>query len=177
MGNYLRMTDVNKVKALLELGWSHRKIARELGVHRTTVARYDRERGSKPTNPLTGSVELQNRPNPLTGSEIEMPTSGPDSLCAPHHDFIAASVKRGLTAQRIWLDLVEERGFTGAYASVQRYVRRIRVQRPELSDVLEHPPGQEAQIDFFRSTALALDGEGKWRRPWVMRMKLLPARL
>ncbi len=172
MGNYLRMADISKIEALLELGWTYRRIARELGVHRTTVARHDRERRSKPTNPITGSVDLEKRPNPITGFEIEMPTSGPDSLSAPHHDFIAAGVKRGLTAQRIWLDLVEERGFSGGYASVQRYVRRIRVQRPEVADVMEHPPGQEGQIDFFRSAALVLDGEGKWRRSWVMRMTL-----
>ena len=161
MGNYLQMADVSKIGALLELGWTYRRVARELGVHRTTVARYDRDRRSKPTNPLTGSVDLENRPNPLAGFEIEMPSTGPDSLSAPHHDFIAAGVKRGLTAQRIWLDLVEERGFTGSYTSVQRYVPRIRVQRPGVADVMEHPPGQEA-LCGFPHRASSPGGCSKW---------------
>jgi len=101
-----------------------------------------------------------------------MPVSGPGSQALPHQDFIAGRVKAGLGAQRIWLDLVEERGYTGGYLTVQRYVRRIRLQRPEVADVMEHPPGEEGQIDFFRSTALVLDREGRSRRPWVMRMTL-----
>jgi hypothetical protein len=57
-----------------------------------------------------------------------MPTSGPTSTARVHHEFIAAGLKRGLTAQRIWQDLVEERAYTGGYLTVQRYVRRIHDQ-------------------------------------------------
>lgn len=31
MGNYLKMADVQHIKALLELGWSYRRIQRETG--------------------------------------------------------------------------------------------------------------------------------------------------
>lgn len=172
MGNYLQMEDVTKIEALLELGWTHRRIAKTLGIHRTTVARYARARQSKPTNPITGSVDLQNRPNPIAGSEIEIPTSGPISTARVHHDVIVQGIEHGLSAQRIWQDLVEMRGYTAGYLTVQRYVRRIRRARPEVADVMEHPPGEESQVDFFRSPALVLDGEGKWRHPWVMRMTL-----
>jgi transposase len=40
MGNYLQMGSQQHIRALLELGWSQRRIAREAGVHRETVARY-----------------------------------------------------------------------------------------------------------------------------------------
>lgn len=172
MGNYLQMADVAKIGALLELGWSHRRIGRELGIRRETVARYARLIRAKPATLIAGSGDLQNRPNPIAGFEIKSRTSGPGSLAAIHHDFIEAGVKHGLSAQRIWQDLAEERGFAAGYLSVQRYVRMIRKSRPEVADVMEHPPGAEAQIDFFKSPAMVLDGEGKWRRPWVMRMTL-----
>jgi transposase len=172
LGNYLQMADVKKIEALLDLGWSQRRIVREVGCRHETVGRYQRLREAKPANLIAGSVDRENRPNPIAGSEIEMTTSGPISAAQAHHDFIAAGIKRGLTARRIWQDLVEERAYTGGYLTVQRYVRRIRRARPEVADVMEHPPGEEAQIDFFRSPALVLDGEGKWRRPWVMRMTL-----
>jgi len=53
MGNYLQMSTQQQVRALLDLGWSHRRIARELGVHRETVGRYARLEESKPANPIT----------------------------------------------------------------------------------------------------------------------------
>jgi uncharacterized protein YerC len=38
------MTDRRRVLALLELGWSYRRIQRETGVRRETIARYDPRR-------------------------------------------------------------------------------------------------------------------------------------
>ena len=40
MGNYLKMADKQRIQALFELGWSHRRIQRETGVRRETIARY-----------------------------------------------------------------------------------------------------------------------------------------
>ena len=47
MGNYLEMADRQRILALLELGWSYRRIERETGVRRETVARHDPRRASK----------------------------------------------------------------------------------------------------------------------------------
>ena len=60
MGNCLMMADRQRVQALLELGWSYRRIERETGVRRETVARYDPRRVSKPAKVSPGPV--QNRP-------------------------------------------------------------------------------------------------------------------
>ena len=40
MGNYLKMADKQRIQALLELGWNYRRIQRETGVRRETIARY-----------------------------------------------------------------------------------------------------------------------------------------
>jgi hypothetical protein len=50
MGNYLQMGSQQHIRAPLELGWSHRRIAWETGAHRETVARYARQLPSKPAN-------------------------------------------------------------------------------------------------------------------------------
>ena len=42
MANVLKVAVVHAIIGLLDQGWSYRRIARELGVHRETVARYDR---------------------------------------------------------------------------------------------------------------------------------------
>ena len=167
MGNYLQMSTQQQVRALLDLGWSHRRIAREVGVHRETVGRYAREAVPKPANVIAGSAEqagVQNRPNPITG---------PPSAAAAFEEFIRAAVEKGLSAQRIWQDLVEQHGYPRGYLTVQRYVHRLKRRHPEVADRMEHLPGDEAQVDFFKSKATVRDQRtGRRRRPWVFRMTL-----
>ena len=80
MGNYPKMADKQRILALLELGWSCRRIQRETRVDRETVARYDPRREPKPAKVSTG----------------------PASACEPYRSIIEAAVARDLTAQRIW---------------------------------------------------------------------------
>jgi hypothetical protein len=37
---------------------------------------------------------------------------------------------------------------------------------------MEHPPGEEAQVDFFQGPPTLDPDSGKWRRPWIFRMIL-----
>jgi len=71
MANRLKMAKIHAIIGLLEQKWSYRRIARELGVDRDTVARYDRLRHnrSKPAIVAPGSV-LPEGPNPA------IPTAG-----------------------------------------------------------------------------------------------------
>ena len=66
MENVLKMAKVQAIVELWRQGWSFRRIARELGIHRDTVSRYVREAqaGAKPADPSVG-------------------TSGPKSQCEP----------------------------------------------------------------------------------------------
>jgi len=159
MGNYLRMADRQRILALLELGWSYRRIERETGVRRETVARYDRRRVSKAAN-LTAGPEA--KPADVT--------SGPRSAAEPYRAIIEAAVVKGISAQRIWQDLREDHGFSASYSSVKRFVRRVKRSHPEVADVLEHPPGEEAQVDFFQGPPTLHPESGRWRRPWIFRM-------
>jgi uncharacterized protein YerC len=45
LGNYLKMADTRRIQALLELGWSYRRIERETGIRRETIGRHDPGRG------------------------------------------------------------------------------------------------------------------------------------
>lgn len=55
MGNYLKMALKQQIKALLALNWSYRRIQKEIGVHRETIARYAKEDDSKPAKVPAGS--------------------------------------------------------------------------------------------------------------------------
>jgi hypothetical protein len=148
MGSYLRMADKQKLLALLELDWSCRRIQRETGTERETVARLDPRRQSKPAKVPTGPV----------ANAARVPT-GSTSACEPHRTIIEAGVARDLSAQRIWQDLKEDYPFSYGYCSVKRFVRKIRRRRSEVAAVMDHPAGDEAQVDFFQGPSALLGPE------------------
>jgi transposase len=94
------------------------------------------------------------------------------SLVEPYRKEIEAAMAKGLTAQRIWQDLREDYGTGFSYYSVKRFVHELKKRRPEVADVMEHPPGKEAQVDFFEGPPTSDPSTGKWRRPWIFRMTL-----
>jgi len=107
MGNYLKMSDKGRVLALLELGWSYRRIQRETGVRHETIARYDPRRQAKTANLSTGAEGSADdgeskAANPSAGSHA---AHGPPGLAEPYREQIEAGLRQGLTAQRIWQDL------------------------------------------------------------------------
>jgi len=166
MGNHLQMASQQHIRALLELNWSYRRIGRELGIRRETVARYDDRPGrgdSKPDNLIAGS-EGQNRPNLI---------AGPQPMAGPYDEYIRKRLAKGLTAQRIWQDLRAEYDYGHGYLTVQRYVRRLKRERPEVADVMEHPAGEEAQVDYFKAPCPTMNPlTGRYGRPWVFRMTM-----
>src|SRR5438093_2766096 len=154
MSNFLKMDFINAVRALKERKWSQRKIARELGIDRGTVAKYfkelegpksgftvEGESNSKPaTNSISGSSSSeaeQNRPISTLGDLVVQEAvervygrPGPASQCQEHAEQIKAKLEIGLTAQRIYQDLIAEVQFTGSYQSVKRFIRRLQAASP-----------------------------------------------
>ena len=194
MANRLKMAKVNAVLRLHSQGWSHRRIAAHLGIHRETVSRYlagfsadtdvaaDESENSKPAKAPTGGP----LPEPATsaprvgdskpakaplGSERAGETSaaaaegGSRSGCARYREKIEAKLEAGLSAQRIFQDLREETGFTGSYYSVRRYVQKLGQRRSLPFRRLEQPPGEEErQADL--GVAVAEDADiGEQARP------------
>ena len=67
--------------------------------------------------------------------------AGWQSLCEPLAAVIESAVQTGLTAQRIYQDLVGEHQFAGSYYSVQRFVRQLRAAQPVPFARMEVEPG------------------------------------
>ncbi len=61
--NYLKTSKLQQVTALLELGWTYRRIEAETGVRRETISRYDRLRQAKPAKVFPGSGAQVDGPN------------------------------------------------------------------------------------------------------------------
>jgi transposase len=109
-------------------------------------------------------------PTPSTTAASE---SG--SQCAPFRELILVKVEQGLSAQRIWQDLVGEHGFPHQYHSVRRFVSKLTATTPLPFRRLECGPGEEVQVDFGQG-AWVHTPEGKRRRPHVFRLVLSHSR-
>ena len=174
MANQLKMAMVHAILTLKQRGWSQRRIARELGIDRETVARYVhlREADSKPaTNAPTGSAGLKPANAPTGSVDQDTPKSGPESQCEPFRKVIEDKLREGLSGQRIYQDLRDEYGFEGSYYSVRRFVRRLGEDNPIPFRRMECIPGEQAQVDFGTG-APVVRPDGKRKRPHVFRIVL-----
>jgi transposase len=158
MANGLKMALVHAIEELLKRGWSHRRIARELGVHRETVGRYARLGNSKPAISTPGSGVVFGR----------------KSQCDPYADLVRGKLDQGLSAQRVFQDLKTETDFSGSYCSVKRFVRRLGRTRPLPFRRIEVEPGEEAQVDFGRGPWVIEDSHR--HRTHVLRITLSHSR-
>ena len=152
MANVLKMADQAAIIALWRRGWSRRRIARETGIHRETVGRYVRLARAG----LVPGAPGWDRTKPANSTA----GSGRQSLCEPFREIIEGKVEAGLTAQRIWQDLVGEHAFDGGYQSVKRFCRRMRATLPLPFRRMECEPGTEAQVDFGTGAPVVIpDGQ------------------
>lgn len=167
MANHLSMANFQAIAALHRSGHFRRHIARVLGINRETVGKY--------------VAQIQNQPNPQTGSGeahgASAPSSpaGPPSSCEPHRQQILVWLDAGLSIKRIHQDLMAEHDYHGSYDSVWRFVSRIQKKSPLPFRRIETDAGDELQIDFG-TAALVVGPDGKSRRPWMLRLVLSHSR-
>ena len=123
---------------------NHTRIARELGVSRTTVIKYvSRDYSPSPREGAVGSRSL------VTG---EYARAADEWLTSD----LRMPRKQRHTARRVHERLVAELGFPGEYSSVQRWVKRWREAHRRDSDgyaELEWSPGT-AQVDYGLAKAV-----------------------
>ena len=154
MPNELKMDTKQAIIGLVNQGWSQRRIAKELGVHRRTVTR------------LVKSTDVSKGAISMTGNG-----AGRTSKCEPLRSEIEAKLEIGLDAKRIYEDLRSEVAFEGSYASVQRFVKALRNANPKRVWRMEVEPGEEAQIDY--GTMMLIEGEdGRLKRAQLLRVTL-----
>lgn len=107
----------NDIRPMDADGVSRSEIARRLHVSRNTVSKYADMEDMSPVAPVRRAGE---RPG-LEGNGPWIEKVLDEDLSAPR--------KQRHTAKRIYDRLVEERGFTGSYSTVRRFVAEFRRER------------------------------------------------
>ena len=188
MSNILKVPHQHVIHGLIAKGWSIRRIARSLVLNRRTVRRYAATASSKcateviagpvPPEPPKCTTEViagsgpPDQPKCTTQTQV---IAGSRSLCGGFREVIAPMLELGLSAQRIYQDLVAGHGFAGSYPSVSRYVAKLKASDPTRVWRIESAPGEELQVDFGLGAPL-LEPGGKTRRTWLFRAVLSHSR-
>ena len=166
--NQLNVSLQQSIIALVARGWSQRRIARELQLDRATVARYAKLADSKPAIISThGSAEA---PSAKPAISTHGAKAGRKSLCVEFKTVITSGLELGLSAQRIYQDLVREHAYTGGYQSVKRFTRKLADKLELPFRRMECEPGDELQIDF--GCGAWIKEEQRRRRPHLFRAVL-----
>ena len=178
MTNILGDDKQQQVLALGRLGWPLRRIEAATGVRRETASAYLKAAGipirlprrrrppaPKPASQVStdfgGPSDPEPRP-PWSPPTSRAPTA---SACEPYRELIEPAVVRGRNAMAIWQDLVDGHGFPGRYASVRRFVVKLRGQRtPVAHAVIVTAPGEEGQADYGAGPMVRHPLTGKYRR-------------
>ena len=84
--------------------------------------------------------------------ELVRPGRAPSaSACEPFREEIAEALRKQRNAKAIWQDLVDDHGFQGAYASVKRFVVKLRGgSAVEARAVITTAPGEEGRSTTAR---------------------------
>jgi len=162
--------DIREILRHLRQVGSDRAVARSTGVDRKTVGRYRvwaAEQGllNGPLPPM-GELErlleetLNSPPPPQNVSSVE-----------PFREAVVNLRRQGIEMAAIHLRL-RERGYTGSYASVVRFVRRLEPPEPEVVARVETKPGEEAQVDFGSAGKMINPEDGRLRKAWSFVMTL-----
>lgn len=177
----LTMIDVREVLRRWAAKQSTRKIARETGADRKTVARYTaaaRDAGLAPDDVLTDEVvheiaqRVQARPL-VEASEERREVTG-------HKARIEAwlTQKRPLRLRKVHALLVRDHGLAASYDTLRRFAMDELGWRKKTPTVLvaDGKPGEEAQVDFgLMGTMLDADS-GRQRRLYVLVVTLVLSR-
>ncbi|MGD2148299.1 MAG: IS21 family transposase [Anaerolineae bacterium] len=162
--------EIREMLRRFQQGQSNRSIARDLGINRKTVDRYhawavEQELLEVPLPSLGGLHQLleetlNNGSPPQNTSTVE-----------PYRDLVEKLVRDGVEIAATH-ERLKERGYTGSYASVYRFVRTLEPSDPDVTVRLETRPGEEAQVDFGYAGKMIDPETGELRKTWAFVMTL-----
>ncbi len=162
--------DVREILRNLREGQSNRTVARATGIDRKTVARYrawasEHDLLSGPLPPLRELQQLLDET--MSGS----PPPQNESSVEPYRDLVR-QMRRENTEVAAVYERLKERGYSGSYSAVYRFVRQMEPLTPAVTVRVETRPGEEGQVDFGYAGLMVDPETGELRKAWVFVMTL-----
>ena len=138
--------EIRHIIARMRLGESDREIAKARPMGRDKAGRLRR---------LAQENGWLDKAFPLPGNDIiegitgkASPVRCAQSLVLRYAEQVLTWHQQGIQATTIHDALVRTHGFTGSYDSVKRFLRRQKKAGPPATVMLDHKPGEVAQVDF-----------------------------
>jgi transposase len=145
-------------------------VARATGVDRKTVARY--RSWAAEQGLLSGSLPpLRELQRLLDETMSGPPPPQNESSVEPYRDMVR-KLRRENTEVAAICQRLKERGYTGSYSAVYRFVRQLEPLGPEVTVRVETKPGEEGQVDFGYAGLMVDPETGQLRKTWVFVMTL-----
>jgi transposase len=149
---------------------SDRAIQRDTGLNRRTIQRYRRWATAQGllTDPLPPLEVVQ-----AQAATTLTPPPPPQNISTvePYRGLVLTLRQQGVEIAAIYQRL-RERGYSGSYPSVYRFVRALEPRLPDATVRVERPPGEEAQIDFGYVGRMLDPATGALRKTWAFVMTL-----
>ncbi len=134
------MTNQETILGLLRLGWSQRRIQRETGHRRETIARYGVAAGLLTSKPAKMATDPAAAPEPDGAASSPPTVSQSRSNCDAHRPYIEGELAKGRNAVAIYQHIVEHHGYVSAYNAVRRLVRRLQLLVIQTSNAVSRAP-------------------------------------
>jgi transposase len=145
-------------------------VAEAVGVDRKTVARY--RSWATEQGLLEGPLPPLGTLHPLVEETLSSPPPPQNtSSVEPYREVVAKLRKRNVEIAAIY-ERLKERGYTGSYSSVYRFVRNAEPLTPDVTVRVETRPGEEAQVDFGYAGRMIDPETGELRKTWLFVMTL-----
>ncbi len=162
--------DLQEIIRRLRAGQSNRAIHDAVGVHRNTVKKY--RRWAETNNLLEGDLpDLATLQQLLDETLPQAPPPENESSVEPYRELVERLRAAGVEIKAIH-ERLQERGYTGHYQSVWRFVRRLEGPKTNATVRVERPPGDEAQVDFGYAGKMVDPATNELRRSWAFVMTL-----
>jgi len=169
-GRRIALMDIRELLRHLRATDSDRAVQRDTGIDRRTVQRYRSwaTQQSLLSGPLPALEDLQR----LVHQTLTTPA--PPQMVSSVEPFRAQVVElraQGTEMVAIW-ERLKERGYTGSYSAIRRFVRTLEPKQPQAFARIETAPGEEAQVDFGYAGRMLDPQSGQFRKAWAFVMVL-----
>lgn len=162
--------DIRELLRHLRETESDRAVQRALGIDRRTVQRY--RAWASAQHLLTGPLPAYEDLHALLEQTLTAPpppqmVSSVEPFRTLVVDLLAAETEIAAIYQRL-----RERGFTGSYSAVRRFVQTLHPTDPNVTVRVETAPAEEAQVDFGYAGRMIDPTTGALRKAWAFVMTL-----